>query len=199
CVSNGNCFALSESIDGAGKGVKSLFGAILDASCAGGLTFKKNLLPGPHVATSAWNHNPLPWLKPDEVEDSSRQCWCGKQGCIETWISTGAVLRDTKKLKGDTLSLKKLIHDSENDSDIKAFLEQYTQRLARGLALVVNIFDSEMIVLGGELAQINHLYTRLPILMAPYILARDGMVDVRQSKYGLSSKARGAARLWETS
>jgi len=194
-ANDANCFALSEAADGAGAGARSLFGVILGTGCGGGLVFNGRLLDGPRGTGGEWGHNPLPWATADE--HPGPLCWCGRRGCIERWVSGPGLEADHARQTGVALSAAAIAAGAAaGAANARAALERHASRLARGLAHVVNIFDPEVVVLGGGLSQLGHLYASLPPLMAPYILAQDTSVVIKPPRWGDASGVRGAARLW---
>lgn len=195
-ANDANCFVLSEYTDGAAKGMKSAFGVILGTGCGGGFIMHRRLVDGPRAIGGEWGHNPLPWPKPDELPGPA--CWCGKHGCMETWVCGPAMEKDHERATGNTLSAPEIEQLAKTDVAAKATLDRHASRLARGLAVMVNILDPEVIVLGGGLSNMAHLYTTLPELMAPYIFSETKKVDIRPPVHGPRSGMRGAARLWDT-
>jgi len=194
-ANDANCFALSEAVDGAGAGARSLFGVILGTGCGGGLVFEGKLIDGPRGTGGEWGHNPLPWA--EAHEHPGPPCWCGRRGCMEKWVSGPALESDHLQHTGVALSATAIAASAgAGQAQARASLERHASRLARGLAHVVNIFDPELVVLGGGLSQLDHLYSQLPGLMAPYILARDTRVIVKPPRWGDASGVRGAAWLW---
>jgi fructokinase len=194
-ANDANCFALSEAADGAGAGARSLFGVILGTGCGGGLISNGTLLDGPRGTGGEWGHNPLPWATADE--HPGPLCWCGRRGCIERWVSGPGLEADHRQQTGVALSAAAIAASAAaGAADARASLERHASRLARGLAHVVNVFDPEVVVLGGGLSQLGHLYASLPALMAPHILAQETSVVVKPPRWGDASGVRGAARLW---
>ncbi len=194
-ANDANCFALSEAVDGAGAGARSLFGVILGTGCGGGLVFNGKLIDGPRGTGGEWGHNPLPWA--EAHEHPGPECWCGRRGCIERWVSGPGLEMDHLKHTGAEHSAAVIAAAArDGDPEAQASLARHASRLARGLAHVVNIFDPEVVVLGGGLSQLDHLYGTLPFLMAPYILAHDQRVNVKPPRWGDASGVRGAAWLW---
>lgn len=195
-ANDANCFALSEAADGAAADASNVFGVILGTGCGGGLVHKGAIINGPRGIGGEWGHNPLPWARADEHPGS--RCWCGRSGCMETWVSGPALSADHARTMGETLTVEE-IATRANGKDIaaQATLDRHVSRLARGLAAMVNAFDPEVIVLGGGLSQLAHLYVRLPELMRPFVFAEDTGVIVRPPRWGDASGSRGAARLWE--
>lgn len=192
-----NCFALSESADGAAKDACSVFGVILGTGVGGGLILDDKIINGPRSSGGEWGHCSLPF--PDGIETANAQkCWCGQKGCIESWISGPALLLhhnlvnpgDCKSAQ-DVVALANVGNESALDS-----LEAHAHRTARALSMVVNIFDPEVIVLGGGLSELDHFYDQLPDLMKPYIFTSEPFIDIRPPQHGATSGVRGAARLW---
>lgn len=199
-ANDANCFALSEAADGAAKGARSVFGVILGTGCGGGLVYNGQIVDGPRGCGGEWGHTPLPWA--EAYEAPGQTCWCGRLGCLETWISGTALYQDYLRNGGDA----KLAAKSEQvveraaagDGVASAALKRHTSRLARGLSMIVNIFDPEVIVLGGGLSQLHHLYEDVPAIMRKYIFADTPEAIVRPPVHGDASGVRGAARLWDS-
>jgi fructokinase len=173
---------------------------ILGTGCGGGLVHQGRLIDGPRGIGGEWGHNPLPWA--NDGDRPPPRCWCGHEGCMEAWVSGPALYRDYLGGGGDTAraadahGVERLAQDG--DEAAAAALSRHASRLARGLAMVVNIFDPELIVLGGGLSKLASLYDRLPGLIAPFIFAEDTQVKVVPPVHGDASGVRGAARLWDT-
>jgi fructokinase len=194
-ANDANCFALSEAVDGAAAGARSVFGVILGTGCGGGLVFDGTLIDGPRGIGGEWGHNPLPWA--ERHEHPGPHCWCGRIGCIETWVSGSGLAADHARATGTRLSAEEIAaHAAGGDAAAQAALDRHASRLARGLAHVVNIFDPDVIVLGGGLSKLTHLYAVLPDLMAPYVLATQTAVVVKPPVWGDAGGMRGAAWLW---
>ena len=195
-ANDANCFALSESRDGAGKGASSLFGIILGTGCGGGLVLDGRIIEGPNRIGGEWGHNPLPWAQPGETPGP--RCWCGRNGCMEAWVSGPGMTADHERHTGEALTAEEIAAlAAAGDNAAIATLNRHASRLARGIAMVVNIFDPEQIVLGGGLSNMSHLYQDLPRLITPHIFADEKTVDIRPPKHGAMSGVRGAARLWD--
>jgi len=195
-ANDANCFALSEAIDGAAENANVVFGAILGTGCGGGIVIDGRLLDGPRKIAGEWGHNPLPWATQEEYPGP--QCWCGRKGCLETWISGPGMAADNARRTGETLTTLQIVARAEQgDEPAKATLSRHADRLARGLAHVVNIVDPDVIVLGGGLSQLPNLYEQLPRLMARHIFADQASVVIKPPKWGDASGVRGAARLWD--
>jgi fructokinase len=195
-ANDANCFALSEAIDGAAENARIVFGVILGTGCGGGLVVNGRLLDGPRGIGGEWGHNPLPSMTPDEYPGPS--CWCGRKGCLETWVSGPGMAADHARVTGETHTAVEIAARAKaGNSAAKATLSRHGDRLARGLAHVVNIVDPEVLVLGGGLSQLSHLYEVLPPLMVSHIFADRGSVVIKAPKWGDASGSRGAARLWD--
>ena len=194
-ANDANCFALSEAADGAGIGARSVFGVILGTGCGGGLVYGGHLIDGPNSIGGEWGHNPLPWATGDE--HPGPRCWCGRRGCLETWLSGPGLEADHLRATGSRLAAEDIAaHAASGDAPAQATLDRHASRLARGLAHVVNVFDPEVIVLGGGLSKLAHLYEVLPGLVAPHVFADAPRVAVKPPRWGDASGVRGAARLW---
>jgi fructokinase len=195
-ANDANCFALSEAVDGAGAGAPSVFGVILGTGCGGGLVLGGRAIDGPLGIGGEWGHNPLPWAAPDEYPGP--RCWCGRRGCLETWVSGPALEADHARVAGEQLTGAEIVaRAGRGDAAAKATLDRHASRLARGLAHVINIFDPHVIVLGGGLSNLAHLYVALPDIIGPHIFATDPRVTIKPPRWGDASGVRGAAWLWE--
>ncbi len=193
-----NCFALSEAIDGAARDAESVFGVILGTGVGGGLVLRKRLISGRNRIAGEWGHIPMPWPRPEEWPGPS--CYCGKTGCIESLISGPAIAREFHDRTGRNLTAHEIAAAAETgDREAAAALEVFEDRLARGLAAVINIFDPDMIVLGGGLSNIERLYTTLGPLISHYAFSDGVDTGVVRAAYGDSSGVRGAAWLWPAS
>lgn len=194
-ANDANCFALSEAADGAGAGARSVFGVILGTGCGGGLVHNGRLIDGPNSIGGEWGHNPLPWAAGDE--HPGHRCWCGRRGCLETWLSGPGIEADHLRVTGTRLAGEDIAARAANgDASAQATLDRHAGRLARGLAHIINVFDPEVIVLGGGLSKLGHLYEVLPPLIAPHVFAAAPKVAVKPPRWGDASGVRGAARLW---
>jgi fructokinase len=194
-ANDANCFALSEAIDGSTENARIVFGVILGTGCGGGLVVNGRLLDGPRGIGGEWGHNPLPWATPDEYPGPS--CWCGRKGCLETWVSGPGMAADHARVTGEAHTAVEIAARAKaGNGAAKATLSRHADRLARGLAHVVNIVDPDVLVLGGGLSQLSHLYEVLPPLMVSHIFADRGSVVIKAPKWGDASGSRGAARLW---
>ncbi len=194
-ANDANCFALSEATDGAGAGAPIVFGVILGTGCGGGIVINGQIVDGPRGIGGEWGHNPLPWSSADE--HPGQICWCGRPGCMETWVSGSGMAADHLRVTGEAITAAEIAQRAGmNDAAAKATLDRHASRLARGLAHVVNLIDPHVIVFGGGLSQIPSLYDTVPRLMERYILADHATVDIRPPRWGDDSGVRGAAWLW---
>ncbi len=194
-ANDANCFALSEATDGAGAGVRSVFGVIVGTGCGGGIVIDGRVLEGARGIGGEWGHNPLPWSEPDEHPGPT--CWCGRRGCMEMWASGTGLSGDYKRRTGDLVSGHEIVaRAAVGEPDAQASLDRHASRLARGLAHVINLIDPEVIVLGGGLSKLPHLYDVVPRLAAPYVFSDVAAITIRPPKWGDASGVRGAAWLW---
>jgi len=194
-ANDANCFALSEATDGAAAGARVVFGVILGTGCGGGAVIDGRPIDGASMVGGEIGHIPLPWPKPDEYPGPS--CWCGKQSCLETWVSGSGFQRDYTQRTGKSLSAEAIVDAARaGHADAKATLDAYIDRLGRGLATVCNIIDPDVFVLGGGMSNTAELYAALPDRIRAYIFSDLWSGAVRPAKWGDSSGVRGAARLW---
>jgi fructokinase len=195
-ANDANCFALSEAVDGAAAGARSVFGVILGTGCGGGLVREGALIDGPRGIGGEWGHNPLPWADADE--HPGPVCWCGRAGCIETWVSGPGLEADHARATGERICAEEIAARALSaDEHAQATLARHARRLARGMAHVINIFDPDVIVLGGGLSKLTHLYDVLPHLTAPYVFAAPAQVVIKPPAWGDAGGVRGAAWLWD--
>ncbi|HET9314676.1 MAG TPA: ROK family protein [Vicinamibacteria bacterium] len=194
-ANDANCFALSEAIDGAAAGHRVVFGVILGTGVGGGLALDGRAWDGLNGVSGEWGHNPLPWPRDDERPGPP--CYCGKTGCLETFLSGPGLARDHARVTGQRASAAEIAERAfEGNAEAEDALARYEDRLARGLASVVNVVDPEAIVLGGGLSQIGRLYERIPDLLPRYVFSDTVATPVLSPRHGDSSGVRGAARLW---
>lgn len=190
-----NCFALSEATDGAAAGASIVFGVILGTGVGGGGVVNGNVMTGRNRIGGEWGHNPLPWPRADELP--GHRCYCGKHGCIETFLCGAGLAREYAGQTGRSLSAQDIAAASAaGDEKADAALRAYCERLARGLASVVNIVDPDVIVLGGGLSNIDALYTGLEALIARHAFSDALDTKIVRAVHGDSSGVRGAAWLW---
>jgi fructokinase len=195
CANDANCFAVSEASDGAAAGNYVVFGVILGTGCGGGVALNGRVHPGSNGVAGEWGHNPLPWPTPAEYPGPA--CYCGQNGCIETWISGTGLARDHAHVNGGALTGEAILTASEQgDPAALATLARYEDRLARSLAHLINLLDPDVIVLGGGLSRIPRLYTNVPPLLPRYVFGNTCNTPILQAKHGDSSGVRGAAWLW---
>ncbi len=169
-ANDANCFALSEAVDGAGKGAKVVFGVILGTGVGGGIVVGGEVLTGPNAIAGEWGHNPLPLPRAEDLP--LPDCYCGRKGCIETYLSGPALERDGGNL------------------------ERYEERLARALAGVINILDPDVIVLGGGISNLSRLYANVPARWRPHVFSDQVATKLLPPVHGDASGVRGAAWLW---
>ncbi|MDQ6982157.1 MAG: ROK family protein [Mariprofundus sp.] len=190
-----NCFALSEAIDGAGAGHPVVFGVILGTGVGGGLVVNGQVLGGVNHIAGEWGHNPLPIAAHSDFPGPA--CYCGRNGCIEAWLSGPAMQAEHHRHQGTTLTASDIASAAQaGDVACLQTLEIYCERLAGALAVVINIIDPDVIVLGGGLANIDMLYSRVPLLWHRYIFSDDVRTRLLRPVHGDSSGVRGAAWLW---
>ncbi len=194
-ANDADCFTLSEAVDGAGKDAPVVFGVIIGTGTGGGIAVNGRLLGGPNAVTGEWGHNPLPWPTADEQPGPA--CWCGKHGCIETFLSGPGLEAEHRRRTGQALSGPEIVNAAEQgDREAEVTLSRYEDRLARGLAGIINVLDPEVIVLGGGLSGIDRLYDSVPRLWKPYVFSDVCATRLLPPVHGDSSGVRGAAWLW---
>ena len=193
-ANDADCFALSEAVDGAGRGARCVFGVIIGTGTGGGVVVDGRLISGPNRIAGEWGHNPLPWPEPSELPGPA--CYCGKRGCIETFLSGPGLAADFRRATGRTLSPPDIAAAaSAGDPEAESALHRYEDRMARSLASVVNILDPDVIVLGGGLSNLERLYTRLPERIGEHLFCDGARIDLRRPAHGDSGGVRGAAWL----
>jgi fructokinase len=215
-ANDANCFAVSEAADGAGVGAQTVFGVILGTGVGGALVVDGRVLAGANGIAGEWGHNPLPWPSADELPGPA--CYCGRRGCIETWLCGSALVRDAA---ADTPAAARegsrgvgpadvwpatisaadaravAVAAAGGDAGAMRALDRYVDRMARGLASVINLFDPQLIVLGGGLSNIAELYERVPLVWGRYVFSDTVRTGLRRNRHGDSSGVLGAARLWD--
>ncbi len=191
-----NCFALSEAVDGAGAGAAVVFGVILGTGVGAGIVVDGRVLDGPNGIAGEWGHNPLPWPRDDERPGA--HCYCGRAGCIETWLSGPGLARDHHATTGVATTPEAIAAGAAaGDPACVATLDRYEHRLARAVAHVVNLLDPDVIVLGGGLSKLSRLYAGVPSLWGPFVFSDRVDTRLTANRHGDSSGVRGAARLWD--
>ncbi len=194
-ANDANCLALSEAVDGAGKGVASVFGVIVGTGCGGGLIIDGKLVEGAHGVAAEIGHISLPW--PRDAEAPGPACWCGLHGCLETWVSGTGFQRDHEATTGRAWKAQAVVEAARSgDAGAAAALARYIDRLGRALAMVVNLVDPEVFVLGGGMSNVADLYDRLPEVVERHAFSDRWDGRIMPAKWGDSSGVRGAARLW---
>jgi fructokinase len=194
-ANDANCFALSEATDGAAKEASVVFGVIVGTGTGAGIVIDKKVLLGTNAIAGEWGHNPLPWPRKNELPGP--ECYCGKRGCIETWLSGPGLVRDHEINNNeliDTVVLDK--KTLSGDEAAIATIQRYEDRMARGLAHVINILDPDVIVLGGGMGNIKRLYNNVPEIWGEYIFSDVVNTRLLAPLHGDSSGVRGAAWLW---
>ncbi len=199
-ANDANCFAVSEAIDGAAAGARVVFGVILGTGVGGGLVVDGRPLIGANAIAGEWGHNPLPW--PEDDERPGPPCYCGRRGCIETFLSGPGLAADCANFAGAGAGVRALspaeiarLADA-GDAAAAAALDRYVRRLARALATVINIVDPDAIVLGGGLSNIDRLYRDVPRLWESWIFSDRVATRLCRHRHGDASGVRGAAWLW---
>ena len=194
-ANDANCFAVSEATDGAAAGKHVVFGVILGTGCGGGVAIAGRVHAGPNGVAGEWGHNPLPWQRPEEYPGPT--CYCGKQGCMEMWVSGTGIALDYRTVTGRARTTQEIVSEFEaGDREATAALERFEDRLARGLAHVINILDPDVIVIGGGVSRVEHIYQELPKKLPAYVFGGEASTPVLPAVFGDSSGVRGAAWLW---
>ena len=194
-ANDANCFALSEAVDGAGRGAQVVFGVILGTGVGAGIVVNGRALDGANGIAGEWGHNPLPLPAGDDLPLPA--CYCGRAGCIETYLSGPGLAMDHARCSGELARPEGIVAGAaEGDPACEASLARYEQRLARALAGVINILDPDVIVLGGGLSNVERLYETVPSLWRPHVFSDHVATRLVQARHGDSSGVRGAAWLW---
>lgn len=194
-ANDANCLAVSEATDGAAAGKHVVFGVILGTGAGGGVAIDGRVHAGPNGTAGEWGHNPLPWPKPEE--NPGPLCYCGKPGCMEMWVSGTGLARDYQQTTGKQRTAREIIAAFEaGERDAVEVVDRLEDRLARGLATIINILDPDAFVLGGGLSLAQHLYTSLPKRLSTYVFGGEADTPILQARFGDSSGVRGAAWLW---
>ena len=194
-ANDANCLALSEAVDGAAKGARSVFAIIVGTGCGGGLAIDGKLIEGANGLTGEWGHIPLPWPKPQEYPGPI--CWCGHKSCLETWVSGTGFARDFAAVSAREMRGEDIIAAMRaGDPDAIAAFDRLLDRLARGMAVIVNTLDPDVFVFGGGLSNVAEIYDLLPGKILPYVFSDGWKAELVPAKWGDSSGVRGAAYLW---
>jgi fructokinase len=195
-VSNdANCFALSEATDGAAQGAAIVFGVILGTGTGGGVVVNGRVIEGRHRIAGEWGHNPLPW--PQNGEHPGPPCYCGRTGCIETFLSGPGLTETYVAIAGRRADAAEIAAMAESgDASADEALAAYESRLARALASIINVLDPDVIVLGGGVSNIARLYGRVPPMLKPFVFSDSADTPIVAARHGDSSGVRGAAWLW---
>jgi fructokinase len=195
CANDANCFALSEATDGAAAGARVVFGVIVGTGTGGGIVVDGHVLTGPNAIAGEWGHNPLPWPRDDERPGPA--CYCGKAGCIETFLSGPGLARDYRAATGVELAAAGIAARAARAEDAaQAALARYEDRMARALAAVLNLLDPDVIVLGGGMSRVTRLYESVPRLWQAWAFSDRITTPLRPPLHGDASGVRGAAWLW---
>jgi fructokinase len=194
-ANDANCFALSEATDGAAAGARTVFGVIVGTGTGGGLVVDGAAVVGVNGIAGEWGHNPMPWPRAGEWPGPA--CYCGRTGCIETFLSGPGLRRDYERVTRERLEPEAIVaRAAAGDLNATLCLERYEDRFARALASVVNVFDPEVVVLGGGLSNLTQLYTAIPARWSAFIFSDTVATRLVKAKHGDASGVRGAAWLW---
>jgi fructokinase len=197
-ANDANCFALSEAVDGAGQGHETVFGVILGTGVGGGIAIRRRIHEGPNQIAGEWGHNPLPWMT-DEERDAAPQCYCGKRGCVETFLSGPGLERDHARVTGVSRPAQDIVRAAaDGETSAVRTLERYQDRLARALATVIDVLDPDAVVLGGGLSNLPGLAPAVSAALPAYVFSDTVVTQVVRHAHGDSSGVRGAAWLWNS-
>ncbi len=194
-ANDANCFALSEAADGAARDASTAFGVILGTGVGGGIVVNGRVLEGATAIAGEWGHNALPWPLPGELPGP--RCYCGKFGCVETFLSGPALSADHFSATGENLAPDEIAARASSEDGAAQTLTRYEHRLARGLAAVINVLDPHVIVLGGGLSNIERIYANVPKLLREWVFSDVVLTKIVRNYHGDSSGVRGAALLWD--
>jgi fructokinase len=193
-TNDANCLAMSEAADGAGAGHRTVFAVIIGTGCGAGIVTSGRILDGPNRTGGEWGHTPLPWMRPEEFPGP--RCWCGRHGCLETFVCGPALAADCDGPGArDAGSIP--ARAAAGEAKAAAALARHADRLARGLGMIANILDPDIVVLGGGLSNMAHLYADVPPLMAAHVFGDVARTPIVRARHGDSSGVFGAARLWD--
>jgi fructokinase len=192
-----NCFVVSEATDGAAKNAEIVFGVILGTGTGGGIVVRGQSIIGANAIAGEWGHNPLPW--PTQQELPGRECYCGKRGCIETWLSGPGFAKDHQQhydLDKSLTAKEIMLLVEQQNAPAQASLQRYAERLAKSLASIINVIDPDVIVMGGGMSNVKQLYDLVPAIWGNYVFSDEVTTQLVSPKHGDSSGVRGAAWLW---
>jgi fructokinase len=194
-ANDANCFAVSEAADGAASGAATVFGVIVGTGTGAGIVVNGQVLTGPNGIAGEWGHNPLPW--PVDDERPGPACYCGRRGCIETFLSGPGLQADYQRYSGRPLPPAQIVQDAvTGDQAARDALARYAGRMARALASIINVLDPDLIVLGGGMSNISQLYVEVPRLWGPFVFSDTVATRLVRARHGDASGVRGAAWLW---
>jgi fructokinase len=193
-ANDANCLAVSEATDGAAVGADIVFGVILGTGTGGGIVVRGSVVTGGQAIAGEWGHNPLPW--PDAGELPGPPCYCGRLGCLETWLSGPGLAADYARRGGSVLSSEEIVAAVATDALAAATFDSWTTRLARGLASIINVLDPDVIVVGGGLSRVTSIYQDVPAIWSRWIFSDVVTTKLVPAQYGDASGVRGAAWLW---
>jgi fructokinase len=193
-ANDANCFAVSEAADGAAAGAGVVFGVIVGTGTGAGIVVRGEVVAGPNGIAGEWGHNPLPW--PADDERPGPPCYCGRRGCIETFLSGPGLQADYERQTGRSRPPVEIVEAARGDQAAGHALARYAERMARALASVINVLDPDVIVLGGGMSNIASLYDEVPRLWAPFVFSDTVVTRLVRAKHGDASGVRGAAWLW---
>jgi fructokinase len=196
CANDANCLAVSEAADGAAAGALVVFGVIVGTGTGGGIVVDRRVLTGANAIAGEWGHNPLPW--PEAGELPGPACYCGRYGCLETWLSGPGLANDFARRAGETARAEDIVvRAAAGETAAAASVHAWMRRLARGLASVINLLDPDVIVMGGGLSEIPAIYDDVPRLWREWVFSDRVDTRIVPAKYGAASGVRGAAWLWD--
>ena len=197
-ANDANCFALSEAVDGAGQGHETVFGVILGTGVGGGIAIRRRIHEGPNQIAGEWGHNPLPWMT-DQEYHAAPECYCGKRGCVETFLSGPAFERDYARVTGVSRAGQDIVRAAaDGETHAVRTLERYQDRLARALAAVIDVLDPDAVVLGGGMSNLPGLAPAVAAALPAYVFSDTVVTRVVRHTHGDSSGVRGAAWLWNS-
>jgi len=194
-ANDANCLAVSEATDGAAAGAEVVFGVILGTGTGGGLVVRGRVMTGANAIAGEWGHNPLPW--PDDDERPGPACYCGRRGCNETFLSGPGIAADYARRGGDAVRSEVILERAANGELLATeVVDTWERRLAKALAVVINVVDPDVIVVGGGLSRVDRLYERVPSYWSAWVFSDTVRTALRPAAFGDASGVRGAAWLW---